>query len=146
MKKELSIAMNEYLANLAVEYIKLHNLHWNVVGINFKSIHEYLEGLYDGLAKSLDEVAELLKIHGEAPAASLKEYLELASVKELPSEELKGKDVLELLLADFDLMKAQAEKIRAAADEEDAYDIVDAMEGDLGQYSKNNWFIRAMLK
>ena len=146
MKKELSIAMNEYLANLAVEYIKLHNLHWNVVGINFKAIHEYLEGLYDGLAGSLDAVAELLKIHGEGPAAALKEYRELASVKELDSDERKGKEVLELVLADFDLMKAQAEKIRALADEEDAYDIVDAMEGDLGQYSKNNWFIRAMLK
>ena len=146
MKKELSIAMNEYLANLAVEYIKLHNLHWNVVGINFKSIHEYLEGLYDGLANSLDSVAELLKMHDEAPAASLKEYLALASIEELPSEELKGKDVLPILLADFELMKAQAEKIRAAADEEDAYDIVAAMEGDISQYSKNNWFIRAMLK
>lgn len=146
MKKELSVAMNEYLANLAVEYIKLHNLHWNVVGINFKAIHEYLEGLYDGLAGSLDEVAELLKIHGEVPAASLKEYLALASVKELPSEELKGKKVLELVLEDFEQLSAQAAKIRALADAEDAYDIVDAMEGDLGQYSKNNWFIRAMLK
>ena len=89
MKKELSKVMNHYLAKLGVEYIKLHHLHWNVVGINFKSIHEYLEGLYDGLADSLDKVAELLKMADEVPAATLKEYLELSSIKELEPKELR---------------------------------------------------------
>ena len=59
MDKELLSSINKYLANLAVEYFKLHNLHWNVVGINFKSTHEYLEVLYDGITKTLDEVAEV---------------------------------------------------------------------------------------
>ena len=47
MKKELVEKINKYLANLCVEYIKLHNLHWNVVGSNFKAIHGHLESLYD---------------------------------------------------------------------------------------------------
>ncbi|MBR6823855.1 MAG: DNA starvation/stationary phase protection protein, partial [Firmicutes bacterium] len=88
MKKELALEMNKYLANLGVAYIKLHNLHWNVVGINFKGVHEYLESLYDGVSESLDSIAELLKMHDEVPAASLKEYLELTSIEELPSKEL----------------------------------------------------------
>ena len=146
MKKELALALNKYLANLGVEYIKLHNLHWNVVGINFKAIHEYLEGLYDGISSSLDSVAELLKMHDEVPAASLKEYLALSSVEELPSVELKGKEVLEIVLKDFNEFKQQAESIRALADEEDVYDVVSVMEGDLEQFNKSIWFIKAMLK
>ena len=146
MKKELVVALNKYLANLGVEYIKLHNLHWNVVGINFKAIHEYLEGLYDGVSASLDSVAELLKMHDEVPAASLKEYLALSSLEELPSVELKGKDVLEIVLKDFDEFKQLAESIRALADEEDVYDVVSAMEADLEQFNKSIWFIKAMLK
>lgn len=146
MKKELAVALNKYLANLGVEYIKLHNLHWNVVGINFKAIHEYLEGLYDGVSASLDSVAELLKMHDEVPAASLKEYLALSSLEELPSVELKGKDVLEIVLKDFNEFKQLAESIRALADEEDVYDVVSAMEADLEQFNKSIWFIKAMLK
>ena len=146
MKKELALAWNKYLANLGVEYIKLHNLHWNVVGINFKAIHEYLEGLYDGVSASLDSVAELLKMHDEVPAASLKEYLALSSLEELPSVELKGKDVLEIVLKDFNEFKQLAESIRALADEEDVYDVVSAMESDLEQFNKSIWFIKAMLK
>lgn len=146
MKKELAVSMNKYLANIGVEYIKLHHLHWNVVGVNFKSIHEYLEGLYDGLASSLDEVAELLKIHDEVPAASLKEYLELASIEELEAGELHGKEVLEIVLKDFKEMKNQAEALRNQADEEHLFGVVSALEGDLEQYDKNIWFIKAMLK
>ena len=146
MKKELVVALNKYLANLGVEYIKLHNLHWNVVGINFKAIHEYLEGLYDGVSASLDSVAELLKMHDEVPAASLKEYLALSSLEELPSVELKGKDVLEIVLKDFNEFKQLAESIRSLADEEDVYDVVSAMEADLEQFNKSIWFIKAMLK
>lgn len=146
MKKELAVALNKYLANLGVEYIKLHNLHWNVVGINFKAIHEYLEGLYDGVSASLDSVAELLKMHDEVPAASLKEYLALSSLEELPSVELKGKDVLEIVLKDFNEFKQLAESIRALADEENVYDVVSAMEADLEQFNKSIWFIKAMLK
>ena len=40
MKKELVNLSNAYLANIGVAYIKLHNLHWNVVGSQFKAVHE----------------------------------------------------------------------------------------------------------
>ena len=39
--------LNTYLANLAVLNIKIHNLHWNIVGSQFVSVHEYLESEYD---------------------------------------------------------------------------------------------------
>ena len=146
MKKELSVKLNQYVANLGVEYIKLHNLHWNVVGINFKAIHEYLEGLYDGINESLDKVAEILKMHEVVPAASLKEYLELSSIEELPSVEIHGKEALEIVLKDFVSFKQLAEEIRSLADQEDLYDVVAAMEDDLSEFNKSIWFIKAMLK
>ena len=46
MNKELTKSVNAYIANIGVGYIKLHNLHWNVVGSQFKAVHEYLESLY----------------------------------------------------------------------------------------------------
>ena len=39
--------VNQYLADLSVWNVKLHNLHFNVTGPQFKSIHEYLESIYD---------------------------------------------------------------------------------------------------
>lgn len=146
MKKELTNNLNKYLANLGILYIKLHNLHWNVVGINFKAIHEYYETLYDGISASLDSVAEIIKMHEQKPLATLKSYLEASDIKELESSEIDSKKSLKIVLEDFIKMKSLIEQIRKDADQEDLYDIVTLMENDLEQYTKSIWFIRAMLK
>lgn len=146
MNKNLIEMINRYLANIGVSYIKMHNLHWNVVGPAFKVVHEYLEGIYDAYADVLDEVAELLRMNGALPAASLKEYLALADIEELPSEEISIPDALAILLADMKQLKAQAAAIRAAADEEDAFETVAMMEDQISQFNKDIWFVESMGK
>lgn len=145
MNKELALKLNAYLANVGVLYVKLHNMHWNVVGSQFKAVHEYLETIYDGMADVLDEVAEALKMNGEMPLASMKEYLAVATIEELDSRARDVKTVLDTVLADLEAMKAQAEDIRRAADAEDRYDIVGLMEDELGNYNKTIWFLKATL-
>lgn len=143
MKKEL----NQYLANLAVLNVKLHNLHWNVVGEQFKAIHEFTERLYDAYFKLYDEIAELLKIRGEYPAASLKTYLEIATVKELAENvDFSTKEVLDIIIADMQLMKNLALNIRTLADEAGDFEIIAEMEDHIKDYNKNLWMLSAMTK
>ncbi len=146
MRKELAVKVNGYLANVAVSYVKLHNLHWNVIGPQFKAVHEYLESIYDAYAGVLDAVAELLKMQGEMPLSRMNDYLAAASIKEIEARDYSVEESLSILLADMEEMKAQAEEIRALADEDDNYPVVNMMEDDLGNYSKNIWFIKSMLK
>ena len=108
LKKELATQVNAYLANIGVSYIKLHNLHWNVVGSQFKAAHEYLETLYDALADVLDAIAELLKMNGEAPLASMKGYLSVATIPELESVELDVKSAMQTVLKDMESLRTQA--------------------------------------
>ena len=146
MKKELSVALNKYLANLGVEYIKLHNLHWNVVGLNFKAVHEYLEGIYDSMAEVLDEVAELIKMDGGYPLASLKEYLAVASIEELESRDYKILESLDILLKDLKALREEVLEIRSIADELDNVAFVNMAEDHLANYNKQIWFVESMLK
>lgn len=146
MKKEIVVLLNRYLADLSVEYVKLHNLHWNVIGVNFKAVHEYLEELYNNINKSYDEIAELLKIHNEVPSASIKEYLSLTDIEEIPSLEMKTCEVLKTVLIDFEKLKSICERILLQANEENLYDIVTKMENDLDSFNKSMWFINATIK
>ena len=146
MNRNIAQALGEYLANIGVLYIKLHNLHWNVIGPDFKAVHEYLETLYDGFADALDSVAELLKMNGEAPLASLRAYLDAASISELDSAERRSPEVLQIVQDDLHTLSRQAEDIRSLADAEQAYAVVSLMEGQLAEYSKTLWFIQAMRK
>ena len=135
-QKDLTKALNAYIANIGVGYIKLHNLHWNVVGSQFKAVHEYLESLYDSFADVLDESAEILKMCGEQPVASLKGYLSLATIKELPDKKIDQKKALQLTLADLELLRDQAAAVRA---------IANLMEDHIANYAKQIWFLRSML-
>ena len=146
MKKEISGGLNQYLANVSVMYIKLHNLHWNVVGLQFKQVHEYLEELYDNMAEVLDEVAELLKIHSEMPLASMKDYLAVAEISELESKEVANAEAIAIASQDMLKLKENAEKVRRLADEDGQYDVVSMLEDHLTNYNKYIWFLSTMAK
>lgn len=140
-------SVNQYLANLAVFNIKLHNLHWNIVGIHFKSIHEYTENLYNEVFKSFDDVAELLRIRNERPAASLKEYLALASLEELNSQvDFSASETIKILIKDLQHLKSLALDIRSKADEVDDFGIANAFEDQVEFIDKELWFLHSMEK
>ena len=146
MEKRLLNVSNKYLANVGVSYIKLHNLHWNVVGLNFKAVHEYLESIYDSMAEVLDEVAELIKMNGGYPLASLKEYLAVASIEELESRDYKILESLDILLKDLKALREEVLEIRSIADELDNVAFINMAEDHLANYNKQIWFVESMLK
>ena len=146
MKKELVLKSNKYLANINVNYVKLHNLHWNVLGLQFKPVHEYLEGLYDSMHEVFDEVAELLKMNGEYPLASLKDFLAVSEISELESKDYSVKESLQIALADIKVLRENALELRKLAADEDFYPLQVMMEDHLANYNKVVWFIESMLK
>ncbi|MCR5765940.1 MAG: DNA starvation/stationary phase protection protein [Treponema sp.] len=146
MEKKVFNAANKYLADVAISYIKLHNLHWNVVGSQFKAVHEYLESLYESYADILDEVAELIKMNGEFPVASFKEYSTLSDIAELKSKDYKTEDTVKALLENLKKLKEDALLVRKEADVADAFDFVNTMEDHIASYNKNIWFVESMLK
>lgn len=146
MNKNLVSKVNGYIANIGVSFVKMHNLHWNIVGRQFKAVHEYLESVYEDYSDIFDEAAELLRMNGELPVASMKEYLELASIKEIDSKEIPIKDALAILLADMKLLREQAADIRKEADAEDIFSAVAMMEDHIKGFDKRIWFVGSMMK
>lgn len=144
-REEISKVLNKYLANLNVLYTKLHNYHWNVEGNEFFQIHEEMEGLYDETAEEIDEVAERILTLGFRPAASMKEYLEIAELEEVESKGIRGKDIVKNLLNDFSILIDELRKgIKIAEEYEDEVSI-DLMVGSLESLEKTSWMFRAYL-
>jgi starvation-inducible DNA-binding protein len=145
MKNEVKL-MNQYVADLAVLNVKFHNLHWNVVGENFEQVHVYLEKLYDDFFLKFDEVAERIKMLGEFPKASLKDYLEITTINELGLEDVTVKKALTVAQEELKHLKNSALAIRKEADNNDDFVTVSLMEDHVGVYDKEIWFIQSALK
>jgi len=79
---ELKQNMNKLVADLNVFYMKIHHFHWFVKGPNFFTLHEKFEELYNEVTEHSDTIAERLLQLNEKPISTLKECLDLATVKE----------------------------------------------------------------
>ena len=141
----MSIAnvLNPYLSDLAVMFLKLHDLHWNVKGMQFVPVHLYTESRYDDMAEKFDAVAELVIMQGEKPVSTIKEYLELATVKELGGRNYKDSEVIEIVKEDLAHLKAEALKIHDEC--ADNFAVVAMMEEHISGYDKELWFLNSML-
>lgn len=136
--------LNRQVANLNVLYIKIHNYHWYVKGEQFFSLHVKFEELYDDITLKMDEVAErLLSIKG-TPAATMKEYLEIASVEEATGKE-DTRAMVQTLIEDFTTVAEElAEGIELAEESGDqpTSDLFIKIRSDL---EKQSWMLRSFL-
>ena len=136
-------SLNPYLSDLAVMFYKLHDLHWNVKGMQFVPVHQYTEARYDDMAEKLDAVAELIIMQGEKPVSCIADYLANASVKELNKGVYKDAEVLNILVEDFEHLRAEALKIHEEC--ADNFTVAAMMEEHIAGYDKELWFLKSML-
>ena len=144
MSNNIALRLNPYLSNLVVSFAKFHDLHWFVKGQMFVQVHQYTEARYDDLAAKFDEVAEKIIMKGEKPVSTLKEYLELATIKELNNKDYKDVQALDIVLADTELLYNQAVELRNAFDKDGEFTIVAMLEEHIASYEKEIWFLRSM--
>ncbi len=142
---KLQKEFNQYLANLAIMTFKLHNLHWNVEGLQFTAIHSFTESLYDQTFEYFDAVAEIQKIYGVTPDSKLSDYLANATIKEIDAKKFNAKEVLEILAADIKSLHDEAFALRNKCDEEGWFTSAALFEEHIEYYGKQLWFIKASL-
>ena len=146
MKNENLIEMlNKNLSNLQVMYVKLHNYHWNVKGINFKAVHEMTEAYYNYLAEQYDEVAERIVQLGAKPLTSLHDYLNNSSIKEEEKNDFDGKTVLSSVLADFESLNNEYKEISKTAGENDDITTAGIADDNVAWLEKEIWMLKACL-
>ena len=141
----ISEKLNPYLSDLVVFYLKLHDLHWNVKGMQFVPVHKYTEAQYEETAEKFDAVAEIMIMHGEKPVSNISDYLKYANIKEVSKKTYKDDEVLKILIEDMTTLKKEAEEIRLSMAEEDVFDVVALLEEHVEGYNKELWFLSSML-
>lgn len=146
MKSNKQIEMlNKNLSNLQVLYVKLHNYHWNVKGMNFKPIHEMTEAYYNYFSEQYDEVAERIVQLGGKPLASLQGYLKNASLKEENQNEFESNYVLTAVLTDFEQLNKDFKEISKNAGESGDIPTANIADDNVAWLEKQIWMINASI-
>lgn len=136
--------LNRQVANLNVLYVKIHNFHWYVKGEQFFSLHVKFEDLYNEVTLHMDEVAErLLSIKG-SPAATMKEYLELATIQEATGKE-DTRGMVQSLVEDFATISEELTEGIELAEETKDQPTSDLFIKIRSELEKHQWMLRSYL-
>jgi starvation-inducible DNA-binding protein len=79
--QQLSVSLNDLLANYQVFYQNTRGFHWNIKGENFFELHLKFEELYTDLQVKIDEIAERILTLGHTPLHSFDDYSGISNIK-----------------------------------------------------------------
>ncbi|GAB1155875.1 Dps family protein [Paenibacillus illinoisensis] len=142
--KSVEQVLNRQVANLNVLYVKIHNYHWYVKGPNFFTLHVKFEEFYNEVTVQMDEIAERILTLKGSPAATMKEYLELASIQEAAGGE-DAKTMVQNLIEDFATLSNEYQEgieVAEAAEDQPTSDMLTGFKADL---EKHMWMLRSFL-
>ncbi|MFY0598885.1 MAG: DNA starvation/stationary phase protection protein [Cyclobacteriaceae bacterium] len=142
---EIVDALNKLLANYSVHYQKLRNFHWNVKGGDFFDIHEKFEDQYNFAKKAIDDIAERIRVFGQTPLSTMRDYLETSEIRESGTD-LSGMEMVQEILKDYEiLLEFMFNTIEEALDKGDS-GTEDLIKGFVKQTEKNHWMLTAFSK
>lgn len=139
----VAAGVNRYLSELHVLYGKLHNFHWNIEGDSFFTLHETLQELYEAIAEEIDEVAERALKIGHRPLSRLADYVATAGLEEAESRSYTGREVAEMLIADYRSIVSVLRDLTKLAQEHGDEGTADDAIGWLKDKEKTIWMLTA---
>ncbi|KOF03058.1 ferritin [Roseivirga seohaensis subsp. aquiponti] len=142
---ELVDAMNKLLANYSVHYQKLRNFHWNVKGPDFFDIHEQFEQQYNTAKVSIDDVAERIRVFGQTPMSTMRDYLETSDIKE-SSTDLSAMEMVSEIVKDYEILLEHMFNVIEVALNNGDSGTVDMVNSMVKYTEKNHWMLTAFSK
>ncbi|MBP2833787.1 DNA starvation/stationary phase protection protein [Aquimarina sp. U1-2] len=138
--------LNQVLADEFVLYTKTRKFHWNVTGMQFKSLHEMFEEHYGDLEIKIDDVAERIRSLGFLALGSLEEFAKLTRLKEHTQGNPKADEMIEQLVNDHEtLIRELREDIVKCEEEYNDVGTGDFLTSLLVDHEKMAWMLRSYL-
>lgn len=139
--------LNPLLADQVMLYTKLRKFHWNVVGPNFRPLHDLFEEQYSAVEVMIDDVAERIRALGGIAIGTISEFSDNTSLQESPGENPNATNMLQELLSDSEtIIKETRVAANRAADNYDDTASENMLADMLEQQEKMAWMLRAHLE
>ncbi len=139
--------LNGSLSNAYLLLIKTKKYHWDVVGPQFRTLHELLDEQYEALSATTDSIAERVRILGGFPAGTAAEFIQLASIKELPGVIPNATEMVAKLVDDHELViRSLREQIDQCGDEFHDQGTADFLTGLMEEHEEMAWMLRSFIE
>lgn len=144
-REKIVQGLSSLLADSYTLYLMTHNFHWNVTGPQFNSLHQMFMTQYTEQWNALDLIAERIRALGYPAPGTYKEFVKLASIKEVEGVP-KAEEMVRLLVAAQEATARTARKLFPVVDAANDQPTADLLTQRLEVHEKTAWMLRSVLE
>ena len=144
-RKKIAEGLSALLADSYTLYLMTHNFHWNVKGPQFNSLHVMFMGQYTEQWNALDVIAERIRALGFPAPGTYKEFVKLASIKEVEGVP-KATNMIRHLVAAQEATARTARRLFPIVDEANDQPTADVLTQRIDVHEKTAWMLRSLLE
>ena len=144
-REKIVRGLSALLADSYTLYLMTHNFHWNVTGPQFNSLHLMFMGQYTEQWNALDIIAERIRALGHPAPGTYKEFVKLASIKEVEGAP-KSDDMIRHLVAAQEATARTARKLFPVVEAANDQPTADLLTQRLEIHEKTAWMLRSLLE
>ncbi|MBM3590126.1 MAG: DNA starvation/stationary phase protection protein [Alphaproteobacteria bacterium] len=137
-------ALEKILADSYVLMLKTQNYHWNVVGDNFKSLHEMFQLQYEELFGAIDELAERIRSLGSKVDGTFDHFKKYSDIKS-GNKDFNAQEMIKDLISDHEIIVNQLHKSIKISQQEGDESSADIFIQRAKAHEKTIWMLVASL-
>ena len=126
-------------------YLKAHNFHWNVEGINFQQFHEIFGDIYEEVYDSIDPFAENIRKLGAYTPGSFERFNMLTKIED-ENQVPPAEDMIRILLEDSEKMATIFKAVFEESEAVGEHGLSDFIAARLDAHRKHSWMLRSIIK
>lgn len=139
--------LNRDLSDMYLLLIKTKKYHWDVVGPQFRSLHQLWEEQYQTLTETIDSTAERIRALGGYPIGTAKGFLENASISEHAGSLPNAYGMVENLVVDHELIiRNLRDHIDQCAEKYHDQGTADFLTGLMEGHEEMAWMLRSFIE
>lgn len=144
-RARIAKGLSRLLADSYTLYLMTHNFHWNVTGPMFNSLHVMFMEQYTEQWNALDIIAERIRSLGVPAPGTYKEFVKLASIKEVDGVP-KAMDMVRHLVNAQEATARTARELFPLVAKADDQPTADLLTQRLEVHEKTAWMLRSLLE
>ncbi len=144
-RAKIAEGLSRLLADSYTLYLMTHNFHWNVTGPMFNTLHLMFMEQYTEQWNALDLIAERIRALGFPAPGTYKEFVKLASIKEVEGTP-KATDMVRHLVAAQEATARTARAVFPLTENANDQPTADLLTQRLNVHEKTAWMLRSLLE
>ncbi|MGB3300500.1 MAG: Dps family protein [Phormidesmis sp.] len=139
--------LNKDLSDSYLLVIKTKKFHWDVVGPQFRTLHQLWDEQYEAISMNIDAIAERIRALGGYPIGTAKGFLDNATIREHAGDLPDADAMVERLVGDHEQiirnLRSHIDECSENHHDEGTADFLTAL---MEQHEEMAWMLRSFLE